>query len=244
MELYNLMNATFVCPITQERLVLPTRIECGHTFSQVAITEWARSHNTCPVCRAVFTAGSVDLLATAALEILGNYDAALRLSILMRPENLRGVALVREKLTVEQVAELFAASGRNLPGSRVIEVPRDYPVSWRNITGNSLTPGTLWNPASGCGHYGSYMQSNNSAFVRVVMGDSELVVLVISKYVVRHGGGTIELLRKLGQEGCFVWDCFQTCPGLYVVFMADRLREGGAVEHELYKKSNRGSGSE
>lgn len=42
-----------VCPITQEEIVMPLRLFCGHMFEETAINQWLRGSDTCPVCRAV-----------------------------------------------------------------------------------------------------------------------------------------------------------------------------------------------
>ena len=45
------------CPITYERFSEGDRLgrinRCGHLFSETALRQWLRQHNTCPICRAV-----------------------------------------------------------------------------------------------------------------------------------------------------------------------------------------------
>lgn len=40
--------AEFKCPITEDIMVDPVSLTCGHTFDKEAITIWLTSYNTCP----------------------------------------------------------------------------------------------------------------------------------------------------------------------------------------------------
>lgn len=40
------------CPITNEEIVIPDRLKCGHVFEAISINEWLNTNTTCPICRA------------------------------------------------------------------------------------------------------------------------------------------------------------------------------------------------
>ena len=50
--------AEFQCPITEDIMVDPVNLICGHTFDRESIAEWLTKYNTCPFdC-----SGTVDLV--------------------------------------------------------------------------------------------------------------------------------------------------------------------------------------
>jgi hypothetical protein len=54
-ELYKkvleVMEQEFACCVCNEIFVIPTVVDCGHTFCDFCISEWARKKPACPICR-------------------------------------------------------------------------------------------------------------------------------------------------------------------------------------------------
>lgn len=216
------------CPITKERMVRPVRLNCGHVFGEAAILAWLRTNDTCPLCRGHYEHHIADHTLQALLDRVSEIERQQRLESLTR-EDLQGVCLLLHGYSEAERRELHTRSGR---GGRLLNIPRDFSTTFRTVVGHHLTPGTLWNPESGASHYGAFANHYNVAFVRGVMPPlSTEITLVIKKYRVPFRGGCISLLRQLGQEGFFTWDCFETAPGNYIVYLADKTRDGSSVSY-------------
>ena len=47
----SLISKHLICIICQEVLYEPKRIDCGHTFCDICITQWLSKSTFCPMCR-------------------------------------------------------------------------------------------------------------------------------------------------------------------------------------------------
>ena len=48
----NIEESDNICPITHCKITTPFKLKCSHTFEKVAILEWCKKNNSCPICRA------------------------------------------------------------------------------------------------------------------------------------------------------------------------------------------------
>src|SRR5689334_12969716 len=75
-----------ICPITQEYMDEPVRIDCkpGHSFDRKFIEKWFKTSKTCPVCRSPVTEffANRDLQALSELRNLGRKPLASRVKSL------------------------------------------------------------------------------------------------------------------------------------------------------------------
>jgi len=73
-SLLELADSHLQCPICMEVFIVPTTINCGHTFCQDCIQDWKKKHKLCPYCRTrikiMVTSNSMDQFITEMFGLL------------------------------------------------------------------------------------------------------------------------------------------------------------------------------
>jgi len=73
-SLLELADSHLQCPICMEVFIVPTTINCGHTFCQDCIQDWKKKHKLCPYCRTrikiMVTSNAMDQFITEMFGLL------------------------------------------------------------------------------------------------------------------------------------------------------------------------------
>jgi hypothetical protein len=209
-----LIKNELICAITQELPEMAVRTACGHLFDSRALTTWLTTSGVCPVCRTHLASAPV-------------YDAIIQSII----EHLR------RELNLPVVRSNHAALYAYGDFDRAL-VDREFMASGRTgrLMKFEVRGGHHWSLTSGSPHYGRFAERRNLVWLTDVLGRSVNGYFVVERYYVRHQGGPISLLRRLHDDGLFVWDCFEVVAGGYVAYCVDHDKDGHPVQFPLYQR--------